>query len=316
MVKSQPFFSIVVPTYQRPVQLAACLQALSRLDYAREQFEVIVVDDGSKTPPEALVTSFQNSLHVRLLLHRHTGPAAARNAGAMRAQGQYLAFTDDDCAPAADWLHALSARFQRMPDHLIGGRIINALPENLYSTASQLVVDYMYAYHNRGLNDANFLASNNLAVPADRFRAIGGFDTRFSLAAGEDREFCDRWRHHGYDTTYAPEVLVYHTHHLILRSFWRQQGHYGRGAFRFRRARARRGQKGTRLEAPSFYLNLLRLPFSQERGARRLMLAALLLVSQTAVATGFLLEIASQIYRRNGYGDDLASERVAPVPRK
>ena len=45
MVKNQPFFSIVVPTYQRPVQLTACLQALGGLDYARESFEVIVVEE-------------------------------------------------------------------------------------------------------------------------------------------------------------------------------------------------------------------------------------------------------------------------------
>ena len=102
MVKNPPFFSIVVPTYQRPVQLAACLQALSRLDYARERFEVIVVDDGSPTPPKAVVESLRDRLQLTLHLQRHAGPAAARNAGAMRARGKYLAFTDDDCLPAAD----------------------------------------------------------------------------------------------------------------------------------------------------------------------------------------------------------------------
>jgi glycosyltransferase involved in cell wall biosynthesis len=55
MGQEQPVFFIVVPTYDRPKQLAACLQALGRLDYARESFEVIVVDDGSKTPGEAVL---------------------------------------------------------------------------------------------------------------------------------------------------------------------------------------------------------------------------------------------------------------------
>src|SRR5437867_3420967 len=87
----RPVFSIVVPTYRRPKQLAACLQALAKLDYARERFEVIVVDDGSTTPPEAVVTSFQDRLQVTLVLQPHAGSAAARNTGAERARGEYLA---------------------------------------------------------------------------------------------------------------------------------------------------------------------------------------------------------------------------------
>src|SRR5438128_7973645 len=263
MGQEQPVFSIVVPTYDRPKQLAACLQALGRLDYARESFEVIVVDDGSPTPPKAVVESLRDRLQLTLHLQRHAGPAAARNAGAMRARGKYLAFTDDDCLPAADWLEALTARFERPANHLIGGRIINAVPDNPYSTAAQLLVDYMYTYHNSHPNHAKFFVSNNLAVPAERFRAIGGFDTSFSLAAGEDREFCDRWLHYGYEMTYAPEVLVYHAHALSLRSFLRQQLRYGRGAYSFHRTRARRKQKGIRVEIPSFYLNLLQYPFGQ-----------------------------------------------------
>src|SRR5215813_1858845 len=270
MAKSQPFFSIVVPTYQRPLQLAACLEALSRLDYARESFEVIVVDDGSKIPPDVTIASFRDRLQLTLLVQSHTGPGRARNNGAIRARGWYLVFTDDDCKPAPQWLQSLALCFAKTPDHMIGGRTINALPHNIYSTACQLLVDYLYANYNAELNQPHFFTSNNLAVPTDRFRAMGGFDPSFSFAGGEDRELCDRWRHHGYGTTYAPEVLVYHSHNLFLRSFWRQQVHYGRGAFRFRRARARRGQGGNRLEAPSFYLNLLGLPFSQEGSARRL----------------------------------------------
>src|SRR5439155_19951670 len=290
MGQEQPAFSTVVPTYDRPKQLAACLQALGRLDYARESFEVIVVDDGSKTPAEAVVASFDGRLQVTLIVQLHSGPATARNAGAMRARGKYLAFTDDDCLPAPDWLQALTVRFDRAPDHLVGGRIINALPENPYSTAAQLLIDYMYAHYNSDRRHANFFASNNLAVNAERFRAIGGFDTSFPLAAGEDREFCDRWLHYGYEMTYAPEVLVYHAHALSLRSFWRQQFRYGRGAFGFHRIRAQRKQNGIRLQAPSFYLNLLRYSFSQGRRGRRLVLAGLLLVSQGAITMGFLRE--------------------------
>jgi len=65
---------------------------------------------------------------------------------------------------------------------------------------------------------------------------------------------------------------------------------YGRGAFRFRQARAQRGQRRIRVEPLSFYLNLLRYSFSQTHGRRALMLTALLVVSQVAHTAGFLWE--------------------------
>jgi len=82
MTPSLPFFSIIVPTYARLRQLTACMQALANLDYPRDRFEVIVVDDGSETPPEAAVLSFRNRLDVTLVQQAHAGPAVARNTGA------------------------------------------------------------------------------------------------------------------------------------------------------------------------------------------------------------------------------------------
>lgn len=284
-------FSVIVPTYARPEQLAACLGALARLDYPRDRFEVIVVDDASEMPPEAVVVSFRDRLNVTLVTQSHAGPAAARNTGAARARGEFLAFTDDDCTPAPDWLQALAGRFAATPDRAVGGQMRNALPENPYSTASQFLLAYLYSYYNSDVSGARFFASMNLAMPADRFRAIGGFDTSFPTAAAEDRELCDRWLHHGYQMTYAPQAIIYHTHRLTLRSFWRQHFHYGRGAFAFHRARARRGSDSIRVEPLSFYLDLLRYPFSHD-GGRAALLAALLGLSQVANVVGFMWEAA------------------------
>lgn len=290
MGQPQPFFSIITPTYARPDRLAACLQAIVRLRYPRECFEVLVVDDGSQAPPEALVASFARQCNVSLIMQPHAGPATARNTGAARAKGAYLAFTDDDCTPAPDWLQTLAARFAASPDCAIGGRTRNELSRNLYSTASQLLIDYLYAYYNANANEARFFASNNLALPATHFRGIGGFDTTFSLAAGEDREFCDRWLHHGYRMIYAPEVLVYHYHALTLYTFWKQHFNYGRGAFCFRQSRVQRDLAPIRLEPLAFYLDLLRYPFSRTQGQQALRLAALLILSQGANAAGFWRE--------------------------
>ncbi len=177
MKNSLPFFSIIIPTYNRPDRLKACLQAIACSSYARDRFEVIVVDDGSAHPPETIVRQFCN----------------------------------------------------------------------------------------------------------------GGFDTSFALAAGEDRELCDRWRHLGHRIIYASEALVYHSHAMTLRKFWRQHFNYGCGAASFHQARGRRNLGDVKLEPLSFYLTLLRYPLSQGDGRRAIAMTTLLILSQAANAAGFFL---------------------------
>jgi GT2 family glycosyltransferase len=149
----------------------------------------------------------------------------------------------------------------------------------------------MYAYYNADPSQARFFASNNLVFPADGFHALGCFDTTFRTS--EDRDLCDRWLHHGYHMTYAPEVIVSHAHVLTLRTFWQQHFNYGRGAFRYHRARARRGSGFFRLDR-AFYARLpalLRWGFSERPGAQALLLTALLGVWQGANAVGFWWEV-------------------------
>lgn len=316
MRQQLPLFSIVIPTYRRPGNLADCLRSLTRCDYPRNRFEVIVVDDGSGAPPEAMVAEFRNQLEIRLLVQPHAGPATARNTGAAQAKGEFLAFIDDDCAPATGWLRAVAARLATSPDHAVGGRTINALPENLSSTASQLLIDHLYSYYNADHNRARFFTSNNLAVPADSFHRVGGFDTAFPLAAGEDREFCDHWRHHGHPLTYAPEAVVYHSHALTLRTFLRQHFNYGRGAFYFHQARARRSQGRMKIEPLPFYLRLLGRPFSHAWGWRAPWLAALCVASQGANAAGFCWEQGKQLINRTAEDKRGGSSRSAELARR
>jgi GT2 family glycosyltransferase len=280
-------FSVVIPTYNRPHRLQACLQSLSQLDYPRDRFEVIVVDDGSAVDLVPVVEPFQALLNLTLLRQRNAGPANARNTGAAIAKGEFLVFTDDDCLPVANWLTLFADRLQAMPEALVGGHTLNALPENFYSTASQLLIDYLYEYYNANGDRANFFASNNFALSRQIFEEIGGFDVTFPLAAGEDRELCDRWLHQGNRMVYAPDAKIYHAHHLTLRSFWKQHFNYGRGAFYFHQLRAQRGQQQIKVEPLTFYFRLLTYPFKRSNWLLAIPLTALLFISQVANVTGF-----------------------------
>lgn len=283
-----PFFSIVIPTYNRPQPLQDCLTALLNLDYPRDRFEVIVVDDGSSVPLQPIVHPFQDALSLTLLQQANAGPAKARNAGAAIAKGQFVAFTDDDCIPTSNWLIVLAQQFRSFPNALLGGKTVNRLSTNLYATAHQILVDYLYQHYNANPEQAKFFTSNNMALSLEQFQKIGCFDTSFPLAAGEDRELCDRWLSQGDGMCYVADAVVYHAHAMTLPGFWRQHFNYGQGAFHFHRLRSQRGLGRITVEPLSFYLNLLLYPLHQPLvHDQKILISLLFCLSQCANTLGF-----------------------------
>ncbi|MEM8780454.1 MAG: glycosyltransferase [Cyanobacteria bacterium P01_G01_bin.49] len=282
-----PLISVIIPTYNRPERLRTCLDSFTCLNYQSDRFEVIIVDDGSDRPLDSLVNAYHDQLNLTLIRQSNAGPATARNTGATVAKGQYLGFTDDDCTLTPNWLSALENAFSKTPNALIGGKTINALLDNPYSTASQLLIDYLYDYYNSDTTQAQFFASNNFALSKELFNQVGKFDVSFPLAAGEDREFCDRWRSQNLSLNYVPDAIIYHAHHLSLSRFWRQHFNYGRGAFYFHTIRAQRGIGKIKVESISFYLNLLTYPFNKVSVWQGIPIAYLFLLSQIANVSGF-----------------------------
>lgn len=284
--------SVVVPTHNRLASLTACLLALVEQELPRDRYEVIVVDDGSRTPPRELIAELSSRMSVRLIEQQNAGPASARNTGARAARGQLLAFTDDDCRAAPTWLSTLVSAMNRTPHSAIGGPVLNALPDNGYSAASQLLVDYLYSYHNTEAVHGQFFVTSNVAFPVDAFRALNGFDVSFPLAAAEDRDFCERWRNAQHTFVFDPDAIVYHAHRLTLRRFCRQHFTYGRGARYLQLARATRGDRSLRIEPAKFYWNMLRFPFATQSTWRACKSATLLAISQVMYAAGYARERA------------------------
>jgi GT2 family glycosyltransferase len=282
-----PDISVVVPTRDRPSQLARCLAALAALDYPRDRYEVIVVDDGGLEPVEPVVRRSHGQMAVKVVRRENGGPSVARNTGAAAARGSLLAFTDDDCRPTPDWLARLAGYHAVRPDVALGGETRNGLDNNPFSVTTQLIMEAGYARHNGDPTHARFVTASNLAVLASEFEAVGGFNPRFRTS--EDREFCDRWIASGRFMHFLPDVVVYHDRDLTLRGFVAQHFAYGRGAWRFHGEHASRSGERVRIE-PSFYLGLHRRAFAAEGIARVIVLQLLLVVFHAANLTGFLWE--------------------------
>jgi GT2 family glycosyltransferase len=285
-----PFLSVIIPTRNRPVQLAQCLRSLAAQNYPRDRWEVIVVEDGGQEPADLELGEFADILPLRSLRQPHSGVGIARNNGAAHAHGHYLLFTDDDCLFPEDWLSRYAERFALSGECLIAGRSINVLVDNIYSQATQELIDYLLFHFNVSPENATIAIGNNLGTPAEAFRAMGGFDPQYYRMAAEDRDLGGRWLAQGGRMVYAPEIIVHHAHRLTLRSFLRQHFHYGRGAWLLHKLEAQRWKSGHQLQPAAFYLSLLLWPWKHRTQFNAVRMAILLGAAQAATAAGYLRE--------------------------
>ncbi|MBI4396521.1 MAG: glycosyltransferase [Elusimicrobia bacterium] len=283
------YASVIVPTRDRPAELAECLKALSAQTLPQERFEVIVVDDGAAFDETCREVFCGGNL--RVIRSSSRGPACARNAGASQARGALLVFTDDDCRPAARWLETLLEAAQKHPRTLFGGRTRNDLPENLFSEVSHELTEYLR------LND-DLTPSNNMALPAEEYLALAGFGEGFAFPGGEDRDFSRRWLERGGQRRFVEEAEVLHAHALGPVSFAVQQFRYGRGACRHRREMARRQGRRMGLARPAFYFRLIRHVSGRSSAGPKLCRAALALLSQIFVTMGFVWEYGNAVRRQ------------------
>lgn len=261
---TSPLISVVVPTRGRPDAIATCLAALGRTTLAPEAIEIIVVGDGEDVSPPA--PGAAGPIPVTWRRQAHRGPAAARNLGARMAWAPVLAFTDDDCAPRPDWAERMLAQVEATPAALVGGSVLNGLPQNPWSATSQLVLEVVVDMYNGRPGAPGFAPTSNLALRRDVFGAVGGFDERFGTAAAEDRDFCDRCHAAGHPLVLAETAIVDHLHDLDARGFCRQSAAYGRGELTYRAVCAQQGRQANVVRR-RFYQRLVRAALSQ--GLRR-----------------------------------------------
>jgi glycosyltransferase involved in cell wall biosynthesis len=179
-----PAISVVIPTLDEEAVIARCLEALAKQTVSREEFEVIVVDNGSHDGTVEAARGFAERLPLRLIERRGVSISGLRNAGAAAAQGRWLAFLDADCLAPQDWLQQALVLL-RAPGAGVAGAHY-AIPE-----ASSWVARAWYGDMSvRKTGPVAYVPAGTLFIGRDRFFELGGFDE--SMATSEDCEFCRR----------------------------------------------------------------------------------------------------------------------------
>ena len=216
--------SVVVPAHNAEKSIGECIQSLIDLDYPRDDYEIIIVDNASRDGTESVIKSYP----VAYVFQPRPGAAAARNMGVSTARGDYIAFTDSDCVVDRRWITELIKGFTGDRVASVGG-MINVPPP-------RTDLEHYNCRYNP-ISQENAIEKNVILFPhpitanvmfrRDIFDKVGFFDEEFPMAGGEDLDF--GWRIHwaGYEIKYVPGAKVEHRHKSRVRQLFWQHFRYG-----------------------------------------------------------------------------------------
>jgi glycosyltransferase involved in cell wall biosynthesis len=188
--------TVVIPTYNRMQDLEQCLKALQAQSLADGLFDVVIVDDGSVDDTSSVLKRWAASWpRLRFIRQTNRGPATARNAGVAHATGSIIAFTDDDCQPAPDWLQRIHDRFSQGFHGCLHGTVRSSLPSS----------PFVHSVIGEGA-----VITSNLAIEQSVFENIGRFDADFRAPWCEDADLYYRLRKASVPILYDPDLIVDH----------------------------------------------------------------------------------------------------------
>lgn len=170
--------SVIIPAYNEEKLLPSVIAAIKANDFPTDNFEIIVIDNGS-TDRTAEIAQEEG---VILVESERRFVGAARNLGARQARGEFLAFLDADCLPSRNWLEeGLRSLTQ---EHCVTGEQCEAPDQAAWLEKS------WFSQKKLGRRQSPHINSANLFISRSFFNDLGGFDE--SLSSGEDYELCSR----------------------------------------------------------------------------------------------------------------------------
>lgn len=190
--------SIIIPTFNRYNFLKKCFESLARQTCNKENFEIIIVDDGGIDKLEALIDNLAPYHLVKYLKQDSKGPAAARNLGIKNAKGEIIGFIDDDAVAQENWISNAIDLFKDSQIAAVEGKV---------------VIDRAkitpFSHNIENLNGGLY-CSCNMFYRKSVLEEVGGFDERFSFAFREDADLAFSIMERGYKIIFSPEVVVFH----------------------------------------------------------------------------------------------------------
>ena len=216
-----PKFSIIIPVYNRPDEVADLLDSLGR--QTMRNFEAVLVEDGSTVPCSAQVDAARAAgLDVKYFAKDNEGRSIARNYGMERATGDYFVFFDSDCVIPPTYFETLEKALDATPLDCFGGP--DAAHESFTTTQKAInfaMTSFLTTGGIRGgkVQLEKFVPRTfNMGFSRAVYERVGGFREMFS----EDIDMSTRIRKAGFSIALYPDLPVYHKRRVDFRKFLRQ----------------------------------------------------------------------------------------------
>ena len=251
---SSPFVSVIIPVYNDGERLKLCLEALENQTYAKNLYEVIVIDNGSDESEDikGVVAQFSQAIATS---ETTPGSYAARNKGISLAKGEAIAFTDSDCIPALNWIENGVKNLLQVPNcGLVAGKI-----EIFFKNPNQLTPVELYESI-MALPQKEFLEKHNYGATANVFtfkrviENVGIFDA--NLKSSGDVEWGQRVASCGYKQVYAEDTCVDHPARYSFEQLYRRTLRHAGGHYDLQKQKCQSFLKQNQMFLASFFRDL------------------------------------------------------------
>jgi glycosyltransferase involved in cell wall biosynthesis len=207
-----PKASIIIPTFNRIARLKSVIAALEQQTIPLDDFEVIVISDGSNDGTDEYLQSYTQSLKLRVYFQKNQGPAAARNLGIKHAMGEIIIFLDDDVVPEPELVYEHLQIHARGENQVVLGPMLTP-PGIRLSPWTQWEQEMLMKQYNAMQNGewqptARQFYTGNSSIARHHLITSGGFDTTFRRA--EDVELAYRLESIGVRFIYQQKAIGYH----------------------------------------------------------------------------------------------------------
>ncbi|MBI5742122.1 MAG: glycosyltransferase [Nitrospirae bacterium] len=176
-----PFVSIIIPVRNEEDYIQSCLHSVTKLDYSKEKYEVIVVDNNSTDSTREIVSRFNDVI----VLEKKTGTiGTVRNFGARHARGEIIAFLDGDCVPDPQWLNIAITTLMTLRNVTVVGGIIALEKER--SWIEEYWINYLNSKYQTKINYVSTISSFCFVIKKETMEDIGGFNEQLITCEDSD----------------------------------------------------------------------------------------------------------------------------------
>ena len=217
-----PYFSVIIPVYNRPDEVRELLESLSK--QTLKDFEVLLIEDGSVNRCDTVAQEFDKDLNICYFYKENSGRSLTRNYGMERASGEYLIFFDSDCIIPERYFEIVKARLEEDYVDCFGGPdAAHTSFSNLQKAISYSMTSFFTTGGIRGGKKGmeKFTPRTfNMGFSKEVYKRVGGFKDMFDLSL--------RIQKAGFHTVLIRDAFVYHKRRVSFRSFYRQVSVFGR----------------------------------------------------------------------------------------